>query len=296
MILGKRILLTGASGFVGKRYLQLSNKRYEIHPFSVTGSNIPKDEWLASFDTVVHMGGLAHQMQKVDPQNYFDANYEKTRTLALLAKKNGVKHFIFISTIKVFGESQETILTEKSPCLPIDDPYGESKLKAEEFLKTIMDEYFIVTIIRPPLVYGPDVKGNLQRLLNLCDSGYYLPFGSINNRRSMIFVDNLIELINHLIDTGTGGLFLAGDDRPVSTEELVIMIRQRQGKPKRLFAIPFFARYLLKSIKPMLAIRLFGSLEMDSVTSYKKINFVPPYSIADGVSLMVDAYMENKTK
>ncbi len=289
----KKILLTGASGFVGKRYLPYSKSKYEIHPFSVT-NEMPDASLLGSIDAIVHLGGLAHQMIKVAPEKYFIANFERTAELARLAKAAGVAHFIFISTIKVFGESQSGLLTKDSPCLPANDPYGESKLKAELYLCTLIDENFMVTIIRPPLIYGPGVKGNLDKLLKLADSGYPLPFKMAQNSRTMIYLDNFIELINHIIDTKAGGLVLAGDDRPITTEELITKIRQHLGRPIKLFRVLTFFRSLLKIARPELAIRLFGSLEMDSSTSNKKIGFVPPYTIDAGIKSMVDAYIKNK--
>lgn len=291
----KRILLTGASGFVGKRYLVYNTSRYEIVPFSVATA-MPGEKLLSTIDTVVHLGGLAHQMQKVDPARYFEANYDNTRDLALRAKQAGVRHFIFISTIKVFGEKQQGVLTLESPCIPENDPYGESKLKAEQFLQTMADADFTVSIIRPPLIYGPGVKGNLDRLLKLADSGMPLPFGAIHNRRTMIYLDNFIALINQVIDTGVGGLFLASDSRPVSTTELVTLIRKFMGKPARLVPVPGVVKKLIRLLRPAAALRLFGSLEMDASHSYKKINFAPPYPIEEGIKAMVDAYLDLSKK
>jgi nucleoside-diphosphate-sugar epimerase len=291
--LKKRILVTGASGFVGKRYLAFSNDLYDIVTLSVT-HNMPGNEIFNSVDKVVHLAGLAHQMQKTEPSAYIKANFEKTKHLADLAKTNGVTHFIFISTIKVFGEFQKNILTEDSTCLPENDPYGESKLKAEQYLQSIADETFTVSIVRPPLIYGPGVKGNLDRILKLSDSGYFLPFGSIHNRRTMIYLDNLIVLINRIIETKAAGIFLAGDNRPISTQELVTKIRQYLGRPHRLFSIPDFFRRVIILIKPQLGMRLFSSLEMDCSSSYKRIGFVPPYSIEEGIKSMVDSYIHNK--
>jgi nucleoside-diphosphate-sugar epimerase len=240
------------------------------------------------------MAGLAHQMVKTAPEKYFLANFDKTKELADLAKAAGVKQFIFISTIKVFGDAGLGILTENSVCLPTDDPYGESKLKAEQYLRAQADENFKVSIIRTPLVYGPGVKGNLQKMLELCDSGKFLPFKNIRNRRTMIYVDNLVELINHLIDHNLEGLVLAGDKEPITTEQLVKSMRKHMARPVRLFSIPAPARYLIKILRPDLHTRLFGSLEMDVAFSYKKIGFEPSFSMDKGIGEMVRYYTKNK--
>ena len=290
----KRILLTGASGFVGSRYMICSGNKHDVLPFSVT-KDMPSAELLSAQDTIIHLGGLAHQMQQVDPAKYFEANFEKTKQLAILAKNAGVKHFIFISTIKVFGEHQQDILSLESPCLPVNDPYGESKLKAEQFLRTLESTGFMVSIIRPPLIYGPGVKGNLAKLLDLCSSNYPLPFKHIPNRRTMVYLDNFIAFIDHLVENPVNGIFLAGD-APLSTEQLVTSMRKYMGKPANLFAVPYFLRSILKSMRPALEMRLFGSLEMDSATSYKKINFVSPYSTEEGIKAMVASYLANKPK
>jgi nucleoside-diphosphate-sugar epimerase len=284
-----KILLTGATGFVGQRYIEYCKDKYKIQCVSLQKESISNLSF-NHINTIVHLAGKAHQMQKIDDQIYFDVNYTLTKELADAAKAAGVKHFIFISTIKVFGEHQQGVLNEKSPCLPQNDPYGESKLQAEKYLQSIEDDSFIVSIIRPPLIYGPGVKGNLIRFLELGNKPYPLPFKNLKNRRTMVFLDNFIELINRIIDTKQSGIFLASDESPISTEKLITEIRINLGKKPNLFETPDFMKRMLGLVKPEFALRLFGSLEMDTSDSFKRLDFKPPYSIEFGIKSMTDWY------
>jgi nucleoside-diphosphate-sugar epimerase len=290
----RRILITGASGFIGHRFLIYNKSRFHLQAVSLQQLSVSEIDFNA-IDTIVHLAGMAHQMQKIEDQLYFDVNYELTKRLALRAKEKGVPHFIFISTIKVFGEHQEQVLNENSPCVPINDPYGQSKLEAEKFLQEIEDDNFVVSIVRPPLVYGPGVKGNLLRLLKLVDTPFPLPFAGINNRRSMVSLDNLIALINTIIEQRKSGIFLAGDERPISTTYLITEMRKSMDKNPNLFILPSFIRKMLYKSRPELALRLFGSLEMDTKPSFDKLQFTPPYSTAQGICEMVEWYLASQT-
>ncbi|MEO1436741.1 MAG: NAD-dependent epimerase/dehydratase family protein, partial [Bacteroidota bacterium] len=266
------ILLTGASGFIGLRYLEYNDGKYPIRTVSLQRTAVESVDFTA-ITTVIHMAGMAHQMQKIDDQIYFDVNFHLTQAFADAAKKAGVRHFIFFSTIKVFGEHHTEVLTLDTPCEPINDPYGQSKLDAERYLQEIQSDDFVVSIIRPPLVYGPRVKGNLIRFLHLGDKSFPLPFGGIKNRRTMVFLDNLIELCNHLSEQPVSGVFLAGDREPVSTTDLIRTIRTQMGKSPGLFPFPKPFIALLKMVKPEFAIRLFGSLEMDVKSTNQQLGF-----------------------
>jgi nucleoside-diphosphate-sugar epimerase len=285
----KTILLTGGTGFVGQRYLVYNKAKYNTKPISLQKLKVTEIDF-QDIDVIVHLAGMAHQMQKIDNQIYFDVNYTLTKKFADAAKAAGVKHFIFVSTIKVFGEHQKGVLNESSPCLPKDDPYGESKLKAEQYVQSISDENFTVSILRPPLIYGPGVKGNLIRFLELGNKPYPLPFKNLDNRRTMVFLDNFIELINRIIETKQSGIFLASDESPISTEKLISEIRLNLGKNPNLFKIPNFMKTMLGFVKPDFALRLFGSLEMDTSDSFKRLGFIPPYSTEQGIKSMVDWY------
>jgi nucleoside-diphosphate-sugar epimerase len=292
-IIKKSILLTGASGFIGQRFVQYNKDLYDIKATSLREKRI-EDIDFNGIETVVHSAGVAHQMSKIDDKIYFDINTTLTKKLAEKAKKAGVSHFIFLSTIKVYGEHQKQVLKENSPCDPQGDPYGQSKLAAEKFLKSIEDDRFTVSIVRPPLVYGPRVKGNLIRFLKLADNTYLLPFANIQNKRSMIFLDNLIELLNCIIDKKITGTFLAADEQPMSTSFLISEIRKNLNRPHNLFSLPKALLWVLKKIKPEMYIRLYESLEMDTADTFKRLNFKPPYSTEVGIKAMVEHYKKEK--
>jgi len=166
--LKKCILLTGASGFIGQGFIELNSEKYNIESHSLQKNKVSDIDFSRIY-SVVHLAGIAHQMQKIDNQIYFDVNHHLTVELAKAAKANGVTHFLFMSTIKVYGEKKENeVLTEYSTCNP-EDAYGKSKLQAEQALQQLESDTFKVSIVRPPLVYGPRVKGNMIRLIQLAD-------------------------------------------------------------------------------------------------------------------------------
>lgn len=285
------ILITGASGFIGQRFLEYNAKKYVLRTVSLQAVN-PADIDFSNIHAVVHLAGMAHQMKRIEDKIYFDVNFELTRQLADAAKRAGVPHFLFMSTIKVFGERQTQVLSETSACDPVNDPYGASKLQAERYLQSIEDTTFTVSIVRPPLVYGAGVKGNLLRFLRLADKNWPLPFAKINNRRSMVYLDNLIALINCIVDTRTPGIFLAGDSQPISTTFLLTEMRHKMGKPPGLFALPDAVRRIIQKWKPETALRLWGSLEMDTRSTNARLKFTPPYSIQHGIANMVEWYTD----
>ena len=162
----KHILLTGSSGFVGQRFVEYNQERYVIHSVSLRTTKVNDIDW-KKYDSIVHMAGKAHQMEKIDDQVYFDVNYELTKQLADRAKREEVPHFVFVSTIKVWGDDYKNAhLKIETPCVP-DDAYGKSKLQAENYLQEIKTPDFKIAVVRPPLVYGPRVKGNMIRFMKL---------------------------------------------------------------------------------------------------------------------------------
>jgi UDP-glucose 4-epimerase len=274
-----KVLVTGASGFVGKHLLATNTENFEI-----TTLSLQQDNWMdTSFeglDAIVHLAGKAHQMTPIANDIYFKVNFELTKALAEKAQREGVKQFIYISSTKVYGDGNYDDLNENSPCLPTD-AYGQSKLKAEFFLQTLP---LPVAIVRPPLVYGKGVKGNMQKIITLCKKRSYLPFGNINNKRSMVYVGNLIALINHILLQSATGIFVAGDNKVVSTTELVKTIASTLNKKINLIAIPNIFRVLLRKFKPDLYTRLFGNFVVDNSITNKQLNFQPPYSFEQGIA------------
>lgn len=288
-----RLLVTGTGGFIGRRFLELNRDLFDLLPVSLRETAV-EDIPLEGVDAIVHLAGKAHEMRPVPDQVYYDVNYTLTKKLAEEARKKGVPHFIYASSVKVYGDEAERMLDEKSPCVPTD-AYGKSKLQAEEMLQHMSALNFKVAIVRPPLVYGPQVKGNMIRLLQLADKNIPLPFGNITNKRSMVYLDNVIHLINTIAEQQATGIFIAGDDAPVSTGYLISTIRKYLGKPANLLSIPGFARKLLQTVRPALYTRLFGSYIIDNSTTNRRLRFQPPVSTEKGIEEMVEWYRQSKT-
>ncbi len=278
------ILLTGASGFVGQHFLQSNNNNDRVVTASVRDNQPIPD--LSGIDVIVHLGGKAHEMKPIPDEVYFNANAGVTKQLAIAAKAAGVNHFIYASSVKVYGNIVSETINENTPCEP-DDAYGKSKLLAEQYLQQLMDETFAVSIIRPPLVYGSGVKGNMLKLLQLAQKNIPLPFGNIHNKRSLVFIGNLIALIDKLITTKAAGIFIAGDAEPVSTTRLVELIRKFSHKKTNLIYIPLWMQNIIKKLRYPLYIRLFGSFVIDNSFTNQKLNFQPPYSTENGIEEMV---------
>ena len=285
----KTILLTGGSGFIGRRFLKIHAQDFEIRSVSLRNTLV-EDIDLNGVKSVVYLTGIAHRMDQPEGQIYYDVNAYLAEKLAKQAKLKGVNHFVYISTVKVYGESYSKIpLNEKSDCKPEDD-YGKSKLLGEELIQKLQDERFKVAIVRPPMVYGPGVKGNMLRLMKLIEKYPFLPFGNIPNLRSMVYVDNLNTLIQTIILQKAAGVFIAGDKPPISTSELIGYIYKGMEKADRNFSIPFFIRNIIRILKPSVYNRLFGSFVIETKTTNRILKFEPPFSTEFGIREMVSGY------
>jgi len=285
-----QLAVTGSTGFVGKRFIAYDKPGCRFLPLSLREQPVAALK-LEGIDAVVHLAGKAHQMTPIDDQVYYDVNYELTRQLADRAKQEGVRQFVYISSTKVYGDDIQVVLNEQSACIPTD-AYGASKLKAEQYLQSIGSPSFKVAIVRPPLVYGPEVKGNMIRLLQLAAKAYPLPFGRSGNARSMVFVDNLVELIHTIIAQQAEGVFIAGDREPVATDALIVMMRKYLGNRKGLVSMPAPLRTLLRKFKPGLYTRLFGSFVVENANTNRKLGFIPPYTTEYGVEQTVNWYKQ----
>lgn len=280
------ILVTGSTGFIGKYFINKYQDKYDIKTFSFRNDNIDILD-CSSVDTIFHLSALVHQMGGASKEEYEKVNVTQTLMLATKAKAAGVKQFIFMSTVKVYGEETDLKYTENSICKP-EDEYGKSKLKAEQKLLKLQDEKFRVSIIRTPIVYGYGVKANINNLVKLVNKVAILPFGKIDNKRSMIFVGNLCYLVDEIIKQKQSGLFLAADDKPLSTTKLIELIAINLNKKVYLLKIPLFET-LLKLGKPSFHKRLYGSLEIDNSVTKQKLDLKTPYSIEDGIKLMLNS-------
>lgn len=275
-----KLLLTGSRGFIGSYFNAKYSERYDIQSFSYLNDDLNRID-LRDIDTVIHLSALVHQMDGASKEEYERVNVVQTLELAKKAKEKSIKHFIFMSTVKVYGEETNTPYTEKSDCNPQDD-YGKSKLKAELELQKLADDNFRVSIIRTPIVYGYGVKANIKSLISLVNKVSILPFGGIENRRSMVYIGNLCHLIDALVQKQTGGIFLACDDKPISTTKLIELIAKESGKSIFLIKVPFFEVFL-KLLKPSFYKRLYESLEIDNTLTKEALAFNNLYTIEEGM-------------
>jgi len=278
------IIITGSSGFIGNYFINKYQTQYKINTFSFLNDNFDNLN-LNSIDTIVHLSALVHQMGGASKEEYERVNVTQTLDLAKKAKENAVGHFIFMSSVKVYGEENDNVYSEATKCYPKDE-YGVSKLNAELELKKLEDDSFKVSIIRTPIVYGYGVKANIKNLISLVSKVSVLPFASINNKRSMVYIGNLCYLIDELIIQNKSGIFLAADDKPLSTTKLIELIAQELDKKVYLLNIPLFP-WLLKKIKPSFYKRLYESLEVDNTKTKKLLNLKNPYSVEDGIHYMI---------
>lgn len=310
-----RVLITGATGFVGgavQRQLMNDSKidvsvavrsnstSLPVESFYVSGLTSDTD-WSAALqdkDLVIHCAARAHIMSDdaSDPlSEYRRVNVDGTLNLARQAAKEGLKRFVFISSIKVNGEQTQPGQPFTSDDQPApEDAYGQSKLEAEQGLQQIASEAGMeLVIIRPPLVYGPEAKGNFSTMIKLVDKGLPLPLGAIHNKRSLIALDNLVDLVITCIDhpAAANQVFLAGDGQDLSTTELLRGVGNAMGKPARLIPVPagmlMFGATLLG--KKAAAQRFLGSLQVDISKARNVLGWEPPLTLEEGLRRCFDS-------
>lgn len=262
----------------------------------------PHSDWLphlAGVDCIVHLAARVHVLadRASDPlAQYRAANVEATLNLAAQAASCGVRRFIFLSSIKVLGEA--TAQPFRATDVPqTQDPYGVSKLEAEQGLAQIAAASGMeLVIIRPPLVYGPGVKANFLQLMRLVARGWPVPLASVQNRRSMVYLGNLVSLIeccrHH--PAAAGQTFLVSDGVDVSTAQLISALAQAMGRRAPLFACPpqvlmLAARLLGKSA---VAERLLGSLQVDMTATCQRLAWQPPFRFEAGIAATVAAFQQ----
>lgn len=310
----KRLLLTGYSGFVGTVLAERLHIDYDLSLLGRKSSNLGNsfkfdlspitiyDNVFESIDAVIHVAARAHIMNEEVADSlseYRRVNVDGTLNLAQQSADAGVKRFIYISSIKVNGESTSGSVpfTEKELANPLD-PYGVSKYEAEEGLKKIAEKTGMeVVIIRPPLVYGAGVKANFLNLLKLSNTGLPLPFGLVNNKRSMVYVENLVDFIIRCIDhpAAANQTFLVSDNHDLSLSGLLRLIRNSMGKPARLIPVPVSLFKLAGLIfrKQDVVDRLVGDLQVDSSKAMSLLDWKPPYTMEQGIQATVDSFLEN---
>ncbi|TLX58053.1 hypothetical protein DN824_10420 [Stutzerimonas nosocomialis] len=308
-----RILLTGSNGFVGSALAQVLADRplgELVMPVRSAVEGRPMideigatTDWSALLDgvgVVVHCAARVHVMRETeaDPLTAFRAvNVQGTLRLAESAAAAGVRRFIFLSSVKVHGESSgERPFLATDPPAPADS-YGLSKLEAEEGLRELSARTGMgLVIIRPPLVYGPGVKGNFLSMTRWLARGVPLPLGAVHNRRSLVALDNLVDLIWTCIahPQATGQIFLVSDGEDLSTSELLRRLGRALGRPARLLPVP--ARLLEAGAgllgRRSVVQRLCGSLQVDVSETCDLLGWEPPVRVDEALRQVAQDYLQ----
>jgi nucleoside-diphosphate-sugar epimerase len=288
----QKIFITGANGFVGKHLTsELKKRNIDFVPGerALYGDLVTQNSWetiLKDCSSIVHLAARVHVMNEKDndPLKAFKAlNVEATLNIAQAAKKLGVKCFIYISSIKVNGEETHGTPYRASDIPNPQDPYGVSKSEAEnELMKLHLPGIFEVVIIRPPLVYGPGVKANFEKLFYFVQKDLPIPFKLVKNKRSLVSVFNLVDLIICCLENpkAAGKIFLVSDDQDLSLPELITEMANVSGKFPHLLPVPvgvmkFGAKLLGKS---SFADRLFGDLQVDISETKEQLSWKPTYT------------------
>jgi len=307
------VLVTGANGFIGRALcgvLAASGRRVRkavrmpvpgLPDAVVVGDIGPDTDWrtaLEGVSGVVHLAARTHVLRETatDPlAAYRKINVSGTERLARSAAASGIRRLVIVSSVKVSGErTEERPFTEDGAPRP-EDAYGVSKWEAEQALSRIAAETGLeVVALRPPLVYGPGVKGNFLRLMNLVARGVPLPLGAVDNRRSLIYTGNLAGAIVKALDApqAAGRTYLVSDGEDVSTPDLVRGLARALGVKPRLLSLPLSALDLGARLAGRRAefVRLTSSLQVDSSRIQRELGWRPPFTLAQGLELTAKWY------
>ncbi|RSC29633.1 SDR family oxidoreductase [Pseudomonas putida] len=321
--MSSRILLTGATGFVGKAVLEklrqlghsvvIAVRQPEVEQTAATEvfhcAQLDGDaDWspaLGDVGTVIHCAARVHVMNDTEPDPlaaFRRINVDGTVNLARQAAAAGVRRFVFVSSIKVNGEGTVKGRPYKPDDVPAPvDPYGVSKREAEDALLRLAQETGLeVVIIRPVLVYGPGVKANFQAMMRWLDKGVPLPFGAIDNRRSLVALDNLVDLIITCMDHpgAANQTLLVSDGEDLSTTGLLRRMAAALGRPARLLPVPSMLLELAATLlgKRALSQRLCGSLQVDIEKTRSLLGWTPPVSVDDALRQAARHFQEDTKK
>lgn len=308
------VLVTGATGFVGRALcpvIRASEHHLRAAVRNANGCAVEdcctidaisgSTDWsacLEGMDVVIHLAARVHVMKADDAGAmgaFLEVNLHGTERLARQAAAAGVKRFIYLSSIKVNGEYTEGQAFDERSIPAPHDAYAISKFRAEQALQQVAEDTGMeVVILRPPLIYGPEVKANFYNLLKLVDSGLPLPFAKLQNRRSLVYVGNLVDALMLCISHpgAAGQTFLVSDGEAVSTSELIQQMSKALGRSGRLFPMPLnlFSRMMRLIGKASVFDRLTQSLVVDSTKLHAALGWRPPYSLTQGIQVTADWY------
>ena len=266
----KNILITGANSYVGtsfEKWLSQWPDKYHVDTIDMIDGSW-REKSFTGYDAVFHVAGIAHV--SADPSKkdlYYKINRDLAIEVAQKAKKNGAKQFIFMSSMIIYGADEpvgkEKIITKDTQPAP-SDFYGDSKLQADLAIQKLADGNFIVSIMRPPVIYGPGCKGNFPKLLKLAKYAFIFP--DIDNRRSMIYIDNFCECVRQIIDETRGGIFFPQNEEYVSTKDVIVKARKIAGHGTLILPCPKSIVNLFS--KNSIFNKAFGSKIYDKSISY----------------------------
>jgi nucleoside-diphosphate-sugar epimerase len=273
----KKILITGANSYIGtslEKWLGQYPDKYKVDTVDMRGDSW-KEQVFSEYDVVFHVAGIAHaDVGKVSEETkalYYKVNRDLTIETAKKSKAEGVKQFIFMSSIIVYGDSSSSKRVISRNTVPTPSNfYGNSKLQAEEGINSLEDDRFKIVVLRPPMIYGKGSKGNYPKLAKLAQK---LPiFPDIDNQRSMLHIDNLCEFIKLMIDKGESGLFFPQNAEYVKTSEMVRMIAEAHGKKVKLTKT-FNPVLRLMFVRVGIVNKVFGNLVYEMNLSDYKVNY-----------------------
>jgi len=283
-----RLLLTGYSGFIGSQFIEYNSDKFEIIRISDL-KNLSIDD-LNGVDAIVHLAALTNLGRNNSLESYLDTNLELTISIATVAKEAKVKQFVFLSTVKVYGQtSTKNIFSENTSCNP-SDYYSQSKYMAEKKLRELETPEYKVAIIRSPIVYGPGVKGKILSLIRFSSTVFPLPFKNLVSKFSVVFVGNLVSLINKIVLQNQSGIFLAGDNNPTSLFEFMSLMRFYLNRKSRFFSLPSFVILFIKNFNKEFYDSLFNPILTDNTVTNKILRYKSPYTTASGISQTVNWY------
>lgn len=285
----KKILITGANSYIGMSFERYLKENYS-NDFVIDTVDMQNDEWrknsFSGYDSVFHVAGIAHsdngKISEDRAKLYYSVNTDLTVETAQKAKSDGVKQFVFMSSAIVYGDSapigKNKIIAKGTEPAPANC-YGDSKLQAEKGLESLNDGNFKVVILRPPMIYGKDSKGNYPLLSKIARKIPIFPY--VKNQRSMLYIENLCEFIRLMIENQENGIFHPQNAEYTNTSELVKMIAQTRGK--KMMLVKGFAWLLkLASFATGLVNKAFGSLSYDMELSKYKDEY-RIYSLAESI-------------